>query len=491
MKARKGGRLFRKYMFNMLILILIGMLIMGFLFLALETNRWSDEQTDNLLQDTGIISRNVQSLIYEDNEGSVVTAAPINIVSNTVNTLCSADDCDIFICNNSGEIVLCREMAQTRKKYCCKKHAEYNIPKDIIKSASEGNFNGITTLGNTFDIQQLVVASPIRVGSKTVGIVFAVKSVTKTLSKYISQVAKIMFLAAAITLLLSVGIIYGMVYKITKPLKEMSKAAKMYAEGDFSYKVKVRGGDELAELASAFNKMSNSLATLESSRRSFVANISHELKTPMTTIGGFIDGILDGTIDQDKEKHYLQIVSDEVKRLSRLVTGMLNMSKLEAGEMNINYKEFDLSQSIFKILLSFEKKINTKSIEITGLESMQSLNVEADEDMIMQVVYNLIDNAIKFTPAGGYISINTFSDGEKAYVSIRNSGEGISPEEIDRIFERFYKIDKSRSYDVKGAGLGLYIVKSIINLHKGEIKAESEQGEYTDFTFWLPISNNS
>ena len=268
----------------------------------------------------------------------------------------------------------------------------------------------------------------------------------------------------------------------------MSYASKRYADGDFSYKVSVKGDDEMAELAMAFNKMASSLAVLESSRRSFVANVSHELKTPMTTIGGFIDGILDGTIDKSQEEHYLQIVSDEVKRLSRLVTGMLNMSKLEAGEMKINAKEFDISQSIFRTLLNFEKKINSKSIEILGLDTMQSVMVKADEDMLMQVIYNLIDNATKFTPNGGYISFKSFSDGEKAYVSVRNSGNGISAEELDKIFERFYKIDKSRSYDVKGAGLGLYIVKSIINLHSGEIKATSDHESYTDFSFWIPLS---
>ena len=155
--------------------------------------------------------------------------------------------------------------------------------------------------------------------------------------------------------------------------------------------------------------------------------------------------------------------------------------------MRINSKDFDISQSIFRTLLNFEKKINSKSIEIIGLDKMQSITVNADEDMLMQVIYNLVDNAIKFTPDGGYISINAFQDSDKVFVDIKNSGDGVSPEELDKIFERFYKIDKSRSYDVRGAGLGLYIVKSIITLHGGEIKATSEQGSYTEFSFWIPL----
>lgn len=495
MKTKKGGKLFRKYMFSMLLLIFTGMFIMSFLFLAIETSRWSTEQTETLRLDTGIISKNVESILQEFSSestgGAIPEKVPINIVSNTIDTLCSADNCDIFICDTKGNVILCREMAHSPKGGYCDKHAKYIIPGEIITEAAKGDYREITTLGSIFDASNLVVATPVEMNGKTLGIVFSVKPVLDTWAAYVSQIAEIMLFSALITLVISVIIIYGMVYRITKPLKEMSYASKQYANGDFSYKVTVKGGDELAELAEAFNKMASSLSALESSRRSFVANVSHELKTPMTTIGGFIDGILDGTIPQEQEKKYLGIVSDEVKRLSRLVTGMLNMSKLEAGEMNINAREFDISKSVFKTLLNFEKKINSKSIDIMGLDTMQSIIVSADEDMLMQVIYNLVDNAIKFTPEGGYISVKTFSDGDKVYVGIRNSGAGISKDEIGRVFERFYKIDKSRSYDVKGAGLGLYIVKSIIKLHGGEIKAESVEGEYTEFSFWIPISQKS
>lgn len=491
MKTKKGGKLFRKYMLNMLLLIFTGMMIMSLLVLAIETGRWSDEQTATLNMDTGIISKNVESIIYGfsgESGAAISESVPIDIVSNTVDTLCSADNCDIFICNTKGNVILCREMALTHQKNPCGNHSSYNIPDEILSSAAKGGYSEVTTLGSSLAISSLVVATPVTVNGKVLGAVFGVKPVVHTLVNYISQIAEIMLISGLITIAISTAIIYGMVYKITKPLKEMSYASKLYAGGDFSYKVSVKGGDELAELAQAFNKMASSLSVLESSRRSFVANVSHELKTPMTTIGGFIDGILDGTIPQEQEKKYLSIVSDEVKRLSRLVTGMLNMSKLEAGEMNINATEFDLSKSIFRTLLNFEKKINSKSIDITGLDTMQSVTVKADEDMLMQVIYNLVDNAIKFTPEGGYISVKSYSDGEKAYVSIRNSGSGISKEEIGKVFERFYKIDKSRSFDVKGAGLGLYIVENIVKLHNGEIKADSVEGQYTEFSFWIPVS---
>jgi signal transduction histidine kinase len=166
------------------------------------------------------------------------------------------------------------------------------------------------------------------------------------------------------------------------------------------------------------------------------------------------------------------------------------MSKIEAGEMQINLKNFDISADIFKTLLSFEQKISDKSIEIVGLDTMQSIIVNADEDMIMQVIYNLIDNAVKFTPQGGYIFIKDYKDSEKTFVSIRNSGDGIEKEELEKVFERFYKVDRSRSYDVKGAGLGLFLVKSIIELHGGEVRVDSKVGEYTEFAFWIPNTIN-
>ena len=488
---KRGSKLFRKYMLNMFAMILIALTIMSILFLTIETSRWRDDQTGTLSTNTQVVAENVQNLMHSYRSDALTQFAPVYILSNTLDTLCSANSCDIFICGMDGKVILCREMMNNRLTHNsteCEQHSGYLIPQDIMQKAAKGEYSEITNLGTTFTVSQLVVATPITSGDNVVGIVFATKPVVSTWSTYVSRIAKIMLFSAAIALIVSAIIIYGMVYRITKPLKQMSYASKRYADGDFSYKVSVKGDDEMAELATAFNKMASSLAVLESSRRSFVANVSHELKTPMTTIGGFIDGILDGTIDKSQEEHYLQIVSDEVKRLSRLVTGMLNMSKLEAGEMKINAKEFDISQSIFRTLLNFEKKINSKSIEILGLDTMQRVTVKADEDMLMQVIYNLIDNATKFTPNGGYISIKSFSDGEKAYVSVRNSGNGISVEELDKIFERFYKIDKSRSYDVKGAGLGLYIVKSIINLHSGEIKATSDHESYTDFSFWIPLS---
>lgn len=494
--SKTSRKLFHKYLRIITSLILLSVIILCSTYIVIATKNWNTEQIGVLSHNAEIIAQNSEEIMqrYEsgslnDEEGST-DIAPLMLICNTMRIMSNAIDADIFITDMDGNVVVCKEMINERFNFTqeshCIIHNGYKIDSDIIAKASEESYSEVDTLGGIFIRNQLTAASPIMVNGKAVAVVFATEPITVSWYSYARKIFQIMLTAIFLSLLVSFITVYILSYRLTKPLREMSEATKRYAEGDFSYKVKVRGDDELSQLAEAFNSMASSLSALESSRRSFVANVSHELKTPMTSIGGFIDGMLDGTIPEEKYPHYLQIVSDEVKRLSRLVTSMLNMSKLEAGEMPINIKTFDLSANLFKTLLSFEKKINDKQIDIEGLDRLESIYVKADEDMLTQVVYNLIDNAVKFTPQNGYIRIKAYSDPEKVFVSIRNSGAGVEREELDKIFERFYKVDKSRSYDVKGAGLGLYLVKSIIQLHGGEIKATSVVGEYTEFVFWLP-----
>ncbi len=217
-------------------------------------------------------------------------------------------------------------------------------------------------------------------------------------------------------------------------------------------------------------------------RRSFIANVSHELKTPMTSIAGFIDGILDGTIPQEKQRHYLTIVSDEVKRLSRMVRSMLNIAKIEAGEMKLKPTVFDVNEVVLSSIFTFEQMIEKKHLDIRGLEEGKVM-VEADEDLIHQVVYNLLENAVKFVNDGGYIEVSYTVEQKRTYIHIKNSGEGIPKEEISKVFDRFYKTDRSRSMDKTGVGLGLYIVRQIVNLHQGEVIVRSVEGEYCEFSF--------
>ena len=195
---------------------------------------------------------------------------------------------------------------------------------------------------------------------------------------------------------------------------------------------------------------------------------------------------MDGTIEPDRRRQYLQTVSDEVKRLSRLVKEMLDVSRIEAGELKLNISNFDICDIMLRILFSFEQIIDQKGIEIRGLEETHSIMVEADADRIHQVIYNLVDNAIKFTNPGGAITLGARVDSERVYVTVHNTGKGIALSDLPHVFDRFYKSDKSRSLDRKGVGLGLFIVRMLIQAHGGEIVARSMEGQYAEFEFWIP-----
>ena len=281
--------------------------------------------------------------------------------------------------------------------------------------------------------------------------------------------------------------IYTMTYRMTKPLKLMSEASKAMAKGDFSKRIPVTSDDEIGELAVSFNQMTNSLVQLEGMRKSFVANVSHELKTPMTTIGGFIDGILDGTIEPEKQRYYLTIVSDEVKRLSRLVQSMLSMAKLESGEFILKPELFDFRELLCTIVISQEQRIEAQGLNITGLDEIPSVSVSADRDLIHQVIYNLVDNAIKFTNESGTINFSLKTDSKKLVFTITNTGKGIPEKELPYVFERFYKVDKSRSANKNSTGLGLYIVKTILKAHGGGITVISQENSFTSFSITLPV----
>ena len=282
--------------------------------------------------------------------------------------------------------------------------------------------------------------------------------------------------------------LYIMTLRLTKPMRMMSQAAQSITRGDFTMRIPVYGDDEISELSRSFNDMTDSLSRLENMRRSFIGNVSHELRTPMTTIGGFIDGILDGTIEKDKQEHYLRIISEEVKRLTGVVQSMLSLAKLESGEMQVKREAFDLSHVIFEIAVSQERRIEEGEIDIRGLDEIGSVNISADRDLIYQAIYNLIDNAVKFTPKNGYIEFAAKSDPKECVFRIRNSGEGIDQKDLPYVFERFYKTDKSRSSNKESTGLGLYIVKTIVSIHGGRVTVRSIPGQYTEFEITLPAT---
>lgn len=479
--------LFVKYFTVFFIMVFICFLVLGMTLTIFVSNYWTD-QKKSLLQDNvsnvaQSSSKVLSSWLQDDAEGTIL------FISNSLATVSQAIDADVFVCDTEGGVILCKELItpglRVEPNGSCAVHDSYKIPKRVLNEAKKGGFYERGKLDGTFETSHLVVAEPILVHGEIIGYVFAAEPVSLQFKDYLYDVLRMFIFASLLALAIGFVVIYLFTVNLIRPLNEMSKATKAYATGDFSPRVRVRGEDELAELTTAFNQMAKALSIQETTRRSFVANVSHELKTPMTTIGGFIDGILDGTIPPEKQNYYLEIVSGETKRLARLVTAMLNMSKIEAGELQLQLKEFDLTQEIFSTMLNFEQIIEKKNITVQGLDTLRPTMICADRDMLHQVIYNLTDNAVKFTQ-DGVIAVYVMQDANETVVSIRNTGAGISSEELSRVFERFYKVDKSRSYDVKGAGLGLYICKTIIEMHGGTIWARSAENEFTEFSFAIP-----
>ena len=265
----------------------------------------------------------------------------------------------------------------------------------------------------------------------------------------------------------------------------MSKAARSFAQGQFDVRVPVTGRDEVAELTVAFNSMAQSMQSLETMRSSFVANISHELRTPMTTIGGFIDSILAGAIPPERQPYYLTLISGEVKRLSRLVTSLLDISRIQAGERKFNMQPFDVCEMARQILISFEQQIDEKRLDVEFDCSQDKLFVIADHDAIYQIFYNICHNAVKFSREGGRYRVRLVEQEKKVFVSVFNEGQGIKEEDLPFIFERFYKSDKSRGLDKSGLGLGMYIAKTVIDAHGEEIWVRSAWGQNCEFFFTL------
>jgi len=286
---------------------------------------------------------------------------------------------------------------------------------------------------------------------------------------------------------MAISILAGFFFsrRLTRPLRKINEAARVIANGDFSERIEINSKDEIGELAGTFNHMAEELENIEATRREFIANVSHELRTPITSIKGFVEGIIDGTIRQENQPRYLSIVKDETERLNRLVNNLLDIASLESGEYRLNIVRFDVVEMIRRCVIGLARLIEAKNLSIDAQFNREQMIAEGDMDSVERVIYNLLHNAIKFSYPDGEIRAAVKEDRDTLYVSISDDGIGIAENELTRIWERFYKSDKSRGQDKSGTGLGLSIIRSIIHEHKQKINAYSRLGEGTTFEFTL------
>ncbi len=400
-----------------------------------------------------------------------------------LSTLSNTSGAHYLLTDLDGTVMSCSD-----REFRCH-HLGKQIDSAIISSIAEtGSYSQLSNLGGFFTETHYVAALPIMsVGGYSVGYVFSSSNASSFISVW-NRLFEIFFISTLIIMALTLIISFIMSRSQARPVHEMARAARRFAHGDFS--VRVSGDkqpDEIGALAASFNQMAESLELAEQRRSDFLANVSHELKTPMTSISGFADGILDGTIPPENQRQYLETISSETKRLNRLVRRMLELSRMQTLSVEeIRKNSFDACELLVETLLVFEKKITDKNLEVAVEVPDDGMMVCGERDAINQVIYNLLENAVKFATPGTELSLSVFKQGNKAYVSIKNRGETISEDELSLIFERFHKSDRSRSMDRDGVGLGLYIVKTIIGSHGEDIAVTSRDG-VTEFVFSLTL----
>ncbi len=383
-------------------------------------------------------------------------------------------------------VILCADISSKTD------HSEKSIPSSYMDDLlTNGRVSGDGDPGGFFGRNSSFVGVPIKGESgNTLGAIY-VYTDNRSEAEMLASLIKTVILA---TMWMLIAVLLGVFFiteRMTGPLKKMSRAAKDFAQGRFDTRVTVIGNDEIAELANAFNNMAVSLSEFENMRRTFLGNVSHDLRTPMTTISGYIDGILDGTIPPEERDQYLQIVSDEVKRLSRLVSALLDISKMQAGETKFSPTVFDVAEMARRILISFEKQIDEKRLDVEFICDKHSMLAFADKDATHRVLYNICDNAVKFSRPGGKYRINIHAKDKTIYVSVYNEGVGIAEKDLPFIFDRFYKADKSRGLDKKGVGLGMYISRTIMEAQGEKISVASEYDKYCEFTITLRESKEN
>ncbi|MBE6537034.1 MAG: HAMP domain-containing histidine kinase [Ruminococcaceae bacterium] len=487
---------FAKYLTAFVIILLISFIILSSIITTTVRKYVTDTKEGSVVNAASILAEELELVSGDDFRGYIYNEYKQDMpgILKTVGIISEYEEIKVMLTDEKGEVLLTTLFTKSEdghEKPLIWAETDKNLGKFDFKAFEpKTNTHGeyllyvgsIESLGNG---KYQVCSKQIRHGEKVLGYAVSLISLEKE-DAMVSAARKTIINSSFWVMLAAVVAVYLITERIVNPLKSISKATKKFAKGDFSARVAICGHDEIAELGESFNQMAESLDNLEKMRNSFLANVSHDLRTPMTTIAGFIDGITSGAIPPEKHNYYLGIISDEVHRLSRLVSDLLDVSRLESGERKFNFTNFDIAEMARIILISFEQKISDKRLDVIFESDEDSMFVTADKDAIHQVMYNLMHNAIKFSEHGGKLAIYiSRGENKRIRISVYNEGQGISKKELPLIFDKFYKTDKSRGLDKSGVGLGLYICQTIVKSHGEEIHAESPNESGAEFWFML------
>ena len=458
-------------------MVLLSFVLLGCSFTSLFYNHMLREEKDSLSTNATAVAEYVSTQLSLD--GTLDWELQLSIGYGA-----DVSDTAVLLSNTEGRLVLC-----SCQSFHCSHVGNYLKPEQIARMGQDGYSYATGILSGVYEEERYFYGLPVyHADSQGLLGYVVVSTPTKDMSEMMARIVNLFLITALLVLVPATAATFLITRRQTETIREISRAARQFAHGDFSARINAEGADEeVTELATAFNNMANSLELSESLRQEFVSNVSHELKTPMTTIAGFMDGMLDGTIPKEKHAYYMMTVSDEVKRLNRMVRSMLDISRLKTTGEEIAKSRFDITEALGRTLLTFEQKIEEKQLDVQVNMPDRAVYVLANEDAITQVIYNLIDNGVKFAAAGTPFLLTVETSGGKAMVSVADTGPAIAPEELPLVFDRFHKSDKSRSADKDGVGLGLYIVKTILGSHGEDITVAS-RGGVTTFTFTLTLT---
>lgn len=482
--------IFSKYIAAIAVILAISFLVLATVLTSVIGDYGQTMRSDSIEHISDIAGSIVSHEYPEDgtNPSLADFLATRTGIEDSFNSLCSKDgDCILFVVDMNRNVLLAEEGFRDRAEALVGDDAYFSRITMFLESGTPyRQTERVAALGED---QHIVYITPLYdFAGGTIGCVYAAISIDSV--QTISQATIRTVIMACLWIMIAVLIaMYFITERHVTPVLRMSAAAKKYAKGDFSERVEAVGADEISELVSTFNHMAEELENLEQKRNRFISDVSHELRSPMTSMLGFVEAVADGSCPPEKQSYYLSIVAEEIKRLSRLVADLLDVSRLEMGEKKMNFVKYDICDNAATVLISLEKRINDKKLDVSFEAEEERLYVFADADAMYRVLYNLIENAVKFSREEGKLTISLAKDAENVYFSVYNQGIGIPKEDLPNIFDRFYKSDKSRGEDKKGVGLGLYFVKTIVTAHGGTIVAESEEGEDCRFTVAFPLYN--
>ncbi|MTI70368.1 MAG: cell wall metabolism sensor histidine kinase WalK [Firmicutes bacterium] len=465
-----------KSLFSKLLVIYISIILVGFILIAFgmsETveNYFIEKKEETLIKQAKKIEREYKKAY----KTGVIDTDRINFEMEALNRYLNAK---IWLINRDGEIYVNSRIEDISILDENLKYKEINkvFNGEILKR--QGYFKRF------YDEPVLTIGYPIKLNNEVVFALFMHSSIPE-INQTVSDILMIIIMALLISTLIAVILVFFMSKNITNQIKDLNEGVKLISQGNFEKRLKINRKDELGELAKGFNDMAKDLNKLEELRRKFISNLSHDLRSPLTSINGYVNAILDGTIDDDKQDKYLKIVRDESKRLTNLTNDILDLSKMQSGELDLKKERFNINEVIINELDKFEDRIYDKDINIVVNFMKEKKEALGDINHIKRVIYNLLDNAIKFVDCKGDIEIKTEYKNKKINVSIRNTFGEIPKKELKHIFNRFNKLDVSRGKDKHGSGLGLAIVKEIIKAHDEDIKVTSNKNLGVIFTFTL------